>query len=81
MELQYRRVRVPLRGVWADGQKGIVTLPKRAILRVAAGSIDDDPGKVVPAFVGDRKILFYSQDLKERTAIIKNHSAMSCLGF
>lgn len=72
MELQYRRVRVPLRGVWANGQKGIVTIPKHAILRLAK-RLDGDPGKVIPAFVGDRKILFYPQDLQERTAVLKNY--------
>ena len=75
MQLQYRRVRVPVRGVWADGQKGIVTIPKHAILRLAGDALDGDPGKIVPAFVGNCKLLFFAQDLDERTTILKNSRA------
>ena len=53
-------------------------LPKHAILRLATHDLDGEPDKVVIAFVGDRKMLFYAQDLKERTAIMKNHPAISC---
>lgn len=77
MKLEYRRVRVPLRGVWADGQKGIVTIPKHAILRTAAGGLDGDPERLIPAFVGERKLLCFAQDLKERTAKVSNYAGCS----
>ena len=77
MKIEYRRVRIPLRGIWADGQKGIVTIPKHAILRMIADGLDGDPEKLIPAFVGDRKLLFFAQDVKERTAAINGYAACS----
>ena len=77
MDIQFRRVRLQLRGTWANGRKGTVIIPKHATLRIADDVIDGDADQLVAAFVGDRKLLFSAQDLRERTVQIRSPSIFS----